>query len=103
MAHKINAESALTLPDVLAKRYGKFVEIMISLAAITSFLMLLAGNLVGMGVITAYVWGTSETAGIWMSAAIVWCYTVSGGLFSVAYTDVSLLCVVCFVLKNGNS
>jgi hypothetical protein len=88
LAHKINCEQALTLPDVLSRRYGRLVEILISCTTITSFLMLLAGNLVGMGVITAYVWGIPETTGIWTAAVIVWIYTVSGGLFSVAYTDV---------------
>lgn len=87
LAGKINGEEVLTLPDVLARRYGKLVEILISMTTICSFLMLLAGNLVGMGVITSYVWGISESAGIWLSAAIVWCYTVTGGLFSVAYTE----------------
>ena len=89
LAGKINAEeNVLTLPDVLAKRYGKVVEVMVGLVSITSFLMLLAGNLVGMGRICAYVWGINETVAIWVSAVIVWTYTVTGGLFSVAYTDV---------------
>jgi Na+/proline symporter len=89
LAAKINRETnVLTLPDVLSKRYGKTVEFFISLVTIVSFLMLLAGNLVGMGVITSYLWGTSEELGIWVAAIIVWAYTVSGGLFSVAYTDV---------------
>jgi hypothetical protein len=34
------------------------------------------------------VWGITEENGIWTAATIVWAYTVSGGLFSVAYTDV---------------
>lgn len=118
LAHHINREEALTLPDVLSRRYGKSVEFLISIATICSFLMLLAGNLVGMGVITGYLWGISEGAGIWLAAGkqktnlaaahaaflstiahsplfasfllgIVWLYTVSGGLFSVAYTDVA--------------
>jgi hypothetical protein len=88
LAGKINQETALTLPDVFAKRYGKTVEVMISCTTITSFIMLLAGNLVGMGFIVAYCWGISQTSGIYLSAIIVWIYTVSGGLFSVAYTDV---------------
>ena len=50
--------------------------------------MLLAGNLVGMGFITSYVWGISQSSGIYLTAAIIWLYTVSGGLFSVAYADV---------------
>ena len=51
-------------------------------------MMLLAGNLVGMGVILAYVWGMTVEQGIWTTFIVVWLYTVSGGLFSVAYTDV---------------
>ena len=88
LAGKINKEGVLTLPDVLARRYGKVVEVMVSLTTITSFIMLLAGNLVGLGIIQAYVWNISVSASIWIAAAIVWGYTVCGGLFSVAYTDV---------------
>jgi Na+/proline symporter len=50
--------------------------------------MLLAGNLVGMGFITSYVWGINHTSGIYLTAVIIWLYTVSGGHFSVAYADV---------------
>lgn len=88
LAHHINNELVLTLPDVLARRYGKVVETLVSLTCITSFLFLLAGNFLGMGNIVAYVWTIDVEAGIWVTAAIVWVYTVSGGLFSVAYTDV---------------
>lgn len=89
LAGKINSEeNVLTLPDVLSKRYGHCVEVMVGLISITSFLMLLAGNLVGMGFICGYVWDIDPTVGIWVSSIIVWTYTVTGGLFSVAYTDV---------------
>ncbi|KAG7347179.1 sodium:solute symporter [Nitzschia inconspicua] len=89
LARHINAErNVLTLPDVFAKRYGRVVEVLVSIASIVSFMMLLAGNLVGMGVILSYVWGFSVEAAIWTTFVIVWVYTVSGGLFSVAYTDV---------------
>lgn len=80
LAHKINEEkTALTLVDVLAKRYGKTVEVLLSLVTITSFIMLLAGNLVGMGFVCSYVWGTSKEVGIWLAALIIWVYTVGGG------------------------
>lgn len=88
LAGKINADGALTLPDVYAKRYGRVVEIMTSLCTIISFLCLLAGNLVGMGTILSYLLGMSQTAAIWMSGALVLLYTIAGGLYSVAYTDV---------------
>ena len=88
LAHHINNDIVLTLPDVFAKRYGKVVEVLVSLCTCCSFIMLLAGNLVGFGAITSYVWDIDETLAIWLAAIIVWAYTVSGGLFSVAYTDV---------------
>jgi hypothetical protein len=89
MAHHINNEkTALTVIDVYAKRYGKTVEVLVALVSITSFIMLLAGNLVGMGFVCSYVWGTSKELGIWLAALIIWTYTVGGGLYSVAYTDI---------------
>mmetsp|Transcript_4087 Transcript_4087/g.5876 ORF Transcript_4087/g.5876 Transcript_4087/m.5876 type:complete len:737 (+) Transcript_4087:428-2638(+) len=86
-AQKINVDKALTLPDVFAKRYGKLVELLVSLCTITSFLCLLAGNLVGMGAILSYLLDISKANAIWISAALVLVYTIAGGLFSVAYTD----------------
>jgi Na+/proline symporter len=86
--HLNKEENVLTLPDVLAKRYGKVPEVLCSICSIISFMMLLAGNLVGMGTVIGYVYGISTAAGIWTAGAIIWAYTVSGGLFSTAYTDV---------------
>ena len=87
LARFINAEdNILTLPDIMAKNYGKVTEVLVSICTLVSFMMLLAGNLVGMGVILAYLWGISESAGVWTAAVVVWVYTVSGGLFSVAYS-----------------
>lgn len=45
LAHHVNNDGVLTLPDIFAKRYGPVVEILVSLTTIVSFLMLLAGNL----------------------------------------------------------
>ena len=49
LAHKINKENVLTLPDVYAQKYGIIIEVMVSIVTIISFTMLLAGNLVGLG------------------------------------------------------
>lgn len=94
-ARHINHDYALTLPDVFSKRYGKVVEVLVSLCCCVSFLCLLAGNLVGMGAIIAYVVGDgiSQTQSIWLAAASVFFYTIAGGLFSVAYSDVLQACV----------
>jgi Sodium:solute symporter family len=88
LAHHIHADRVMTLPDMYAKRYGRTVEIMVALYCLTSFVFLLAGNLLGLGIIIDYVWGLERETSIWIASALVWIYTVSGGLFSVAYTDV---------------
>lgn len=87
-AHKINAAGVLTLPDVFGKYYGPTVEVLVSLCTIVSFLCLLAGNLFGLAVIVSYVFDMDEKIAVYVSSGVVWAYTVSGGLFSVAYTDV---------------
>ncbi|KAI0562793.1 Sodium/glucose symporter [Gracilaria domingensis] len=87
LAGKINREGVLTLPDIFAKRYGRTVETLVSVATIVSFLFLLAGNLVGIGAVLSYILDISPSAAVWIATVVVWAYTVSGGLFSVAYTD----------------
>lgn len=54
LAHHVQKEHVFTLPDIFAKRYGKTVEILVSLCTVCSFIMLLAGNLVGFGAVTSY-------------------------------------------------
>ncbi len=87
-AAKLNKMELLTLPDLFRRSFGPLAEVLFSLLAITSFLMLLGGNLVGSGRIIAYVFGLNEAPGVWITCFCIWLYTVAGGLFSVAYTDV---------------
>ena len=88
LAHKVNEELVLTLPDIYGKKYGKVVEIVTSLCTCCSFTCLRAGNLVGMGVILSYIFDISEVGAVFLSGIICLAYTACGGLFSVAYTDV---------------
>jgi Na+/proline symporter len=88
LAHHVNNEQVLTLPDIFARRYGVTVEMIVSAATVTSFIMLLAGNLVGFAKITSYLWGVSSKTAVFVAAAVLWIYTVSGGMFSIATTDV---------------
>jgi Na+/proline symporter len=89
LAPHINREQVLTLPDVLARRYGPVVETVVSLASVMTLLMLVAGNLVGFAKITSYLWNTSTTTSVWIAAGSIWLITASGGLFSAASTSVA--------------
>lgn len=85
LAGSINKENILILPQIFAKRYRK---VLVSISSSVSFLFLLAGNLVGTGLILSNLLGVSQTAGVIISTVVIWMYTASGGLLSVAYTDV---------------
>jgi Na+/proline symporter len=108
LAHHINNELVLTLPDIFARRYGRTVEVIICFATVASFIMLLAGNLVGFGKICGYLWDTDSTTAICVAALVIWLYTVSGGMFSIATTDVvqgtfgftGLAVLAFYMLKN---
>ena len=112
LAKKMNEEFVLTLPDVYGKKYGKLPELFASLATCISFLCLLAGNLVGMGVIVSYLFDISEEGGIAIATFLTLAYTACGGLFSVAYTDViqsaigmtgCLVCAFWFIANEDNT
>jgi len=86
----LNKMKLMTLPDLMARKFGPACEILFSLLSIASFLCLLGGNLVGAGKIISHLFfnQSNELPGIWICSFAVWLYTVTGGLFSVAYTDI---------------
>jgi len=94
-AAPLNKMKLLTLPDLMARKFGAGCEIVFSILSITSFLCLLAGNLVGAGKVISHLFFDqgNEIPGIWICAICVWLYTVAGGLFSVAYTDIVQACL----------
>lgn len=86
-AKPLNRMGLITLPDFYRVKYGRVTEFVASLVMVLSFSFLLAGNLVAGGYLFETFLGTSYTAGVMLIAIIVFIYTVSGGLFAVAYTD----------------
>lgn len=88
LAKPLHEMKLLTLPDAFARIYGEAAEILCSLVTMISFIFLLAGNLVGCGKVTSYLFGMDEYVGIILATALIWMYSCAGGLLSVAYTDV---------------
>ena len=83
-------ELVSALPDLMARKFGPACELLFSVLSIASFLCLLGGNLVGAGKIISHLFFNqqNEIPGIWICSFCVWLYTVTGGLFSVAYSDI---------------
>lgn len=87
LAKPMNRMGLITIPDFYRVKYGRTVELIAACIMTISFSFLLAGNLVAGGYMFEAFLGTSYFGGITLLAALVFAYTVSGGLFAVAYTD----------------
>ncbi|MEK0353973.1 MAG: sodium:solute symporter family protein, partial [Nitrosopumilus sp.] len=86
-AKPLNKMSMVTLPDFYFRRFGNGAEGLSGILMIISFLILVAGNLAASGFILEIVFGINYFWGIAISAIVVVIYTVAGGLFASAYTN----------------
>lgn len=87
LAKPMNRMGLITIPDFYRVKYGRTVELIAACIMTVSFSFLLAGNLVAGGYMFQNFLGLSYFGGITLLAVLVLAYTVSGGLFAVAYTD----------------
>ncbi|NEQ42188.1 MAG: sodium:solute symporter [Leptolyngbya sp. SIOISBB] len=87
LAKPMNRMGLITIPDFYRVKYGRTVELIAACIMSVSFSFLLAGNLVAGGFMFQNFLGLSYFGGITLLAVLVFAYTVSGGLFAVAYTD----------------
>ena len=83
----LNKMSMITLPDFYFRRFGNGAEGISGVLMIISFLILVAGNLAASGFILEVVFGINYFWGIAISATVVVIYTIAGGLFASAYTN----------------
>ncbi|XP_036979976.1 high-affinity choline transporter 1-like [Acanthopagrus latus] len=98
----------VTMLDPFHIKYGKVVAAGLSLTSVIVDLLLVPTALIGLGGVMSVVLDLSFAVCIWISAAVAITYTLLGGLYSVAYTDViqlvlifiSLWLCVPFVLTN---
>ena len=79
-----------TIPEALYKRYGKGINLACGAAMFITVIALFGGQIIGIGLIFTAVgqsMGLTYTTSIILAGAIMIIYTVLGGLFAVAYTD----------------
>ncbi|XP_051936684.1 high-affinity choline transporter 1-like isoform X1 [Hippocampus zosterae] len=84
----------VTMMDPFHIKYGKVATAALSLAALISEIMWVTGTLIGLGVTMSVILDLSYTVSIWISAAVAITYTLLGGLYSVAYTDIIQLVLI---------
>lgn len=79
----------LTIGDFYKQRYGKGVEVLTSIAIVLSYLGWTSAQMTALGLVIATLSGGAldlNTA-IMIGAAVVMVYTIFGGMWSVAFTD----------------
>ena len=87
-AKPLNRMNLLTLPDFFFRRFSATTELVVSIMMGLSFVLLVAGNFAGAGWILSSVFEMDYTAALIAISLLVFLYTVCGGLFSCAATDI---------------
>lgn len=101
------------IPDIMEERYGRSAKIFTSIILILAVIAIFGAQIIAMGIIFNMVgnpFGISYSVAIIIVGLILVLYTMSGGMFAVAYTDIIqfsiilLLFVVilpAFILSDG--
>uniref|UniRef100_UPI003AAB8A38 high-affinity choline transporter 1-like n=1 Tax=Centroberyx gerrardi TaxID=166262 RepID=UPI003AAB8A38 len=84
----------VTMLDPFHIKYGKVPTAVLSLASILLDVLWLSTTLIGLGATMSVILDLSFSVSIWISAAVAITYTLLGGLYSVAYTDIIQLILI---------
>ncbi len=87
-AEPLNRMKLLTLPDYYLRRYNRVVELLASIMTVFSFVILLAANIAGIGILFHYIFGLPQKPSIAGIAFVIMIYTMAGGLFAVTWNDI---------------
>ncbi len=107
IAHRLRAQSeqlgAITLPDFLESRLGddsRLIRVVSTIIILIFFTMYVAAQLIGAGKVFNVTFGIDPIWGMIIGGAIIIFYTVMGGFFAVAWTDLfqGLLMVATLVI-----
>ncbi|XP_068595188.1 high-affinity choline transporter 1-like [Brachionichthys hirsutus] len=93
-AKPLRERSCVTMLDPFHFKYGKEITAVLSLASLFIDLTWVPTTLIGLGGIMSVVLDLPFSLCIWISAAVAITYTLMGGLYSVAYTDVIQLVLI---------
>ena len=100
-AKPLNRMNLLTLPDFYFRRYNWFTEIITGLLMCFSFAILVAGNFAGAAWIVSIVFKMNYVTALIVIAIFIMIYTVSGGLYSCAATDIAQIYPAIFGFLGG--
>ncbi|XP_068424058.1 high-affinity choline transporter 1-like [Clinocottus analis] len=95
-AEPMRARKYVTMMDPFQIKYGNGLSGLFSIAPLVSEILWVTSTLISLGLTMSVILDLSYAASIWISAAVAVTYTLLGGLYSVAYTDVIQLILIFF-------
>ena len=103
-ARHLYSKKYLTIGDFFHEKYGRTVEVLITLCIVVSYLGWVAAQIKALGLVFNVVSndGISQEWGMIIGAASVLIYTLFGGMWSVAITDfIQMIIIVLGMLYIG--
>ncbi|MEI4768808.1 sodium:solute symporter family protein [Psychrobacillus sp. FJAT-51614] len=101
IAEKVRVGEAYTVPEIIEKRFGGKARLISSIFILLAYVGITAYQFTGGAYVLQITTGLSiETSAIIIAALVIF-LTVSGGLFSVAYTDALSALLIVFGLLLG--
>uniref|UniRef100_A0A3Q3VXP3 Solute carrier family 5 member 7 n=1 Tax=Mola mola TaxID=94237 RepID=A0A3Q3VXP3_MOLML len=97
-AKPMRDQKYMTMMDPFQIKYGNAISGVLSVALLVSDIIWVTGTLIGLGATMNVILDLSYTICVWISAAVAIIYTLLGGLYSVAYTDIIQLTLIFFSL-----
>lgn len=87
----------LTIGDFYKQRYGRCVEVLTTIAIVISYLGWVGAQITALGLVFNVVSGgeISKLAGMWIGSGTILIYTVFGGMWAVAITDLLQMIIIC--------
>ena len=96
----------LTIGDFYKKRFGRSVEVLTTIAIVISYLGWVGAQITALGLVFNVVSGgeISKLAGMWIGSTTILVYTLFGGMWAVAITDLLQMIIICIgMLYIGGS
>lgn len=95
-AKKMRDRKYVTMMDPFQEKYGSAICAILSVALLISDIIWVTGTLIGLGSTMSVILELPYSVCIWLSATVAIVYTLLGGLYSVAYTDIiQLILIFC--------
>ena len=87
----------LTIGDFYKKRYGRVVEVLTTIAIVISYLGWVGAQITALGLVFNVVsmGEISKLTGMWIGSGSILIYTIFGGMWAIAITDLLQMLIIC--------